>query len=213
MDLVKGAIGGVVGGAIGAVVWALIAYSAHVESGWIAWGIGFLVGFGVTLGCGGKGGAAAGGLAILIALGSIVCGKYVAVQMMVRDITKSSDQQIDSAISDDDIFLDLVRNAAKQLENDGKTLQYKNNKNSETAAKPEDFPEWLVKDRHNYFDALTSDERAQLRKVETDKIHAVADAVKGEVTRAGFEASFSPFDILWGLLAILTAWRVGAGGS
>jgi uncharacterized FAD-dependent dehydrogenase len=210
MDLVKGAVGGIIGGVIGAVVWALVAYNFKVEISWIAIGIGLLVGFGVAAGMGGKGGLAGGGLAVLIALGSIVAGKYIAVQMILKDVTKGADTAIDNSITDDDIFLDLVRNGAKELEDNGKTLQYKNSKTRETAT-VEEFPGWLVKDRHNYFDALTTDDKAQLRKVETDKLHQQFESKKSEVAARGFEASFSPYDLLWGLLAILAAGRVGAG--
>jgi hypothetical protein len=52
-------VGGLVAGAIGAGIWAVIAYFTGFELGWIAWGVGLLVGVGVIgprrRACGGAG--------------------------------------------------------------------------------------------------------------------------------------------------------------
>ena len=42
-----GIIGGAVGGLIGAVVWAAVTYITEYQIGWLALGVGFLVGLGV----------------------------------------------------------------------------------------------------------------------------------------------------------------------
>jgi hypothetical protein len=44
MNLLKMASGGAVAGLIGAAIWAAIGYFSGLEIGWIAWGIGMLVG-------------------------------------------------------------------------------------------------------------------------------------------------------------------------
>ena len=49
MKFAKWGLGGLVGGAIGAAIWAGIVYAIHVEIGWLAWGVGALVGLGVRL--------------------------------------------------------------------------------------------------------------------------------------------------------------------
>ena len=46
MNMGRGIIGGALGGLIGAVIWAGISYFTGYEIGWIAWGVGGMVGLG-----------------------------------------------------------------------------------------------------------------------------------------------------------------------
>ena len=72
-----GIIGGSIGGLIGAVLWAAITYFSGYQIGWLAVGVGFLVGFGVRkLGKGiDKEFGVIGGI---IALISVVFGNFLA---------------------------------------------------------------------------------------------------------------------------------------
>lgn len=76
-EMKTGWIGAVVGGAVGALVWAAIARFLHMEIGYVAWGVGFAVGFGSALlgGCG----LANGIFCSLTCLLSIFAGKVLAV--------------------------------------------------------------------------------------------------------------------------------------
>ncbi len=76
---------GLVGGAVGAFVWAAVVYVTEYEIGWIALGVGGLVGFCVALGNKDRGRSptAAGTLAVVITALSIVAGKYAAVEMLM----------------------------------------------------------------------------------------------------------------------------------
>jgi hypothetical protein len=210
MDLIKGAVGGVVGGIIGAVVWALIAYNAHVEISWVAVGIGALAGLGVAIGMGGKGGIAGGGLAVLIALASIGAGKYATVQLMAKDAFKDFDKIVSAEVTDDEMLEILVANAAEESEKNGRAVAYKNGKNSETAESIADYPDTMVKNSKKYYDGLSADDRAYLKKEEMDSRAAFARDLKATATSEGFEASFSPYDILWAVLAMVAAGRFGA---
>ncbi|MEM9690040.1 MAG: hypothetical protein AAF917_11235 [Pseudomonadota bacterium] len=70
-----------VAGLIGAWVWKIVAVSLEVEIGFVAWGIGGAVGFAAA--SMGSRGVQAGILCGLIALGSIVAGKYWAYSALV----------------------------------------------------------------------------------------------------------------------------------
>lgn len=77
-NLGLGIIGGGVGGLIGAVIWAAVTYFTEYQIGWLALGVGFLVGFGVSKL--GKGidkiyGVVAG----VIALISVVFGNFLSI--------------------------------------------------------------------------------------------------------------------------------------
>jgi hypothetical protein len=75
-NLPAGAAAGLVAALVGAVVWAVVTYATHYQIGWLAVGVGFLVGYAVRLA--GKGidkifGLAGAGLAFLgCALGNLL---------------------------------------------------------------------------------------------------------------------------------------------
>ncbi|MDB5344924.1 MAG: hypothetical protein JWP89_3301 [Schlesneria sp.] len=78
-----------IGGSIGAVIWGAIAYFAHAEVGYVAWGVGGLVGFCVRMGAGDMdegiaGFIAAGGAVISILAGKLLAG-YFIVQWLIKE--------------------------------------------------------------------------------------------------------------------------------
>ncbi len=81
MNLIGAIVGGVVGGLVGAAVWGAVTYYSGWEIGWIAWGIGGLVGLGVHLGGRGHGGAGLGAVAVVLALAAVLLGKYATVRI------------------------------------------------------------------------------------------------------------------------------------
>ena len=83
--------GALIAAVVGAAIWAGIAILTEYEIGWVAWGVGALVGFGAVLG-GGHGKAMAlicAGLALF----SIFCGKMFAVQHYVGEYFQSSPEE------------------------------------------------------------------------------------------------------------------------
>lgn len=78
-----------IGGGIGAIIWGAIAYYAHAEVGYVAWGVGGLVGFCVRMAAdeldeGIAGFIAAGGAVVSILVGKLLAG-YFIVQWLVND--------------------------------------------------------------------------------------------------------------------------------
>src|SRR5262245_35725197 len=84
MNYGKWVVGGVIGGAVGAAVWAAITYFTSREIGWIAWGVGFVVGLGVRVAAGNESGFAPGITAAVLAVFALVVGKYAAVTLIVN---------------------------------------------------------------------------------------------------------------------------------
>jgi hypothetical protein len=74
-------VGAVAGGALGAFIWALVACLTGFEIGYVAWGVGGLVGFGCYA-LGGRGQTAAITAAGL-ALASILVGKALTIQQIL----------------------------------------------------------------------------------------------------------------------------------
>lgn len=77
-------IGGAVGGLAGAAIWAAIAYATEHEIGWIAWGVGLLVGLGVRFAAGESDGFGPGLTAVGMSFVSIWAGKAGAIFFLVR---------------------------------------------------------------------------------------------------------------------------------
>lgn len=75
---------GAVAAIAGAVVWALVAHHGQVEIGWLAIGIGALIGFGMVK-AGGYGKPLMISAALLAAV-SIGSGKYVAYQLLTEQV-------------------------------------------------------------------------------------------------------------------------------
>ncbi len=89
---VLGVVGAVIAALVGALVWAAISYYANYEVGWIAWGIGGLVGGAVVL-VGGRGIPMAV-LAAVLALASIVGGKWLAVEWSLDSFIEETSTEI-----------------------------------------------------------------------------------------------------------------------
>ena len=74
-----GIIGGGIGGLIGAVIWAAVTYLTEYQIGWLALGVGFLVGLGVRYL--GKGiDTIFGVVGGVIALFSVALGNFLTIQ-------------------------------------------------------------------------------------------------------------------------------------
>lgn len=75
--MIKSLIAGSIGGAIGAVIWAAIVYFAHAEVGYVAWGIGILVGICVKAAAEEIDEGVAGVIAAILSVGAILAGKLL----------------------------------------------------------------------------------------------------------------------------------------
>lgn len=125
-----------IGGVIGAIVWGSIAYYVHAEVGYVAWGVGGLVGFCVRMAAEEMDEGIAGIIAAIGAVVSILMGKVLAGYFIVQ---------------------------------------------------------WLVKD---------------------GKLPAeIAAAAQGQLLWIAFKSSFGLLDIVFLVLAIATAYRIGSGQS
>jgi hypothetical protein len=220
--LVGAIVGGCVGGLIGAAIWAALAYFAHLESGWVAWGVGGLAGFGVAVGSGGVGGSLYGILAVLIALGSICLGKFSAVRFSLADVEGTVMKQFEDDLrknhNNDDSFLLSVADAiAEEWVAAGKTPKWPNSKAAEDREEPSDYPADLLKEAKARWAGLDAGEREALKQSIEARYRAnlegAVTAMRGEISSEGFFASWGAFDLLFVVLAIATSFRIGAGGG
>lgn len=159
--------GACVGGLIGAGIWGGIAYQFNIEFGWIAILVGVLCGLGAGIGARGEGGAIVGGMAALVAIGSISLGKYMAVTWAVDDMFddemfgKRTVEQIDDSIALTYVADDIIRDYLDA----GRTIEWPNPQIFVDAAVwPDDFPQDISDETWDIWDEMGFTDKATLRR-------------------------------------------------
>ena len=205
-------IGALVGAALGALIWAGVATWTGLEIGWVAWGIGGLVGFGAAL-LGGVG-MTTGVVCALLALVSIFAGKWIAVDAIAeREIRK-----VASAFATLDVYQETQRDA----------------EDFAMLGSEAEYPEFMIV--HGYTNAGFEDEvddlelllfREQtvptLREFQSLGLaypqwrqHVSDEAVRlfeAEISNVDVvKENLSAIDVVFALLGLITAFQVGARG-
>jgi hypothetical protein len=85
---------GLVAAIVGGVVWAFIVKISEYEVGFVAWGIGFLVGTAVVFATGGAKGPRLQVVAVVLALVGILIGKYLGFALVVQEEAESFGESI-----------------------------------------------------------------------------------------------------------------------
>jgi hypothetical protein len=202
----KAVVGGVIAGLIGAAIWGGITYATSLEIGWIAWGIGFLVGLGVRVGSGGEDGNAFGLIAAAIALGSVLAGKLFAVYLFVASIPA-----FDVQLSPQSMIVGYALDICEERAAKGKPVRFAPGMSVDKANNPQDFPKDVWQEASKRWEKLGPAAQQDEIKKRQALIQQLGDNFKGELRAQGFRDSFSPFDLLWGFLAIGTAYKLASG--
>jgi len=203
-------VGAIVAGIIGALIWGAISFFTGYEIGYVAWGIGFLVGMGVVVTGGGS--PMAGIMSAVVALVAILGGKALAVKF---EIDKSINEVATQS------FSEYEQSAAKYaaLEEGASYAQFLVDEEWTDAKKAEDVPAGEVEDFElvwvPFLEAITDGSVTSenwLQKSEPGKGFKAATSELVSIPGAVKEG-LGLFDLLFGFLGIATAYRVGCGGS
>ena len=203
MNLIKGLMAGIIAGVIGALLWAGISFYANVEIGYLAWGIGALVGFAVAAGSSG-GGVAPGLAAVLITILSICGGKYVGSYWMVDkmfaeagDITTDwTDTQFISALANDVLSDPQMEDTYADFEFD------------DEAEGADYYPPEIWTEAQTQWEAMEITEREAFQEKRKREISDAISQVRGSVAMASFKSSFGPVDIVFFILGVITAGKL-----
>lgn len=216
-SLVGGVIGGVIGGVVGAAVWAGVSYATGYEIGWIAWGIGGLVGLGVAWGDKGASGHLAGIVAVIISLCAILAGKYAAVQFVIdKHLTADSlAGEMTAAIETDEFMRSYVADrVVEKYEAAGKPVNWPEGMSVEEATVEAEYPPDVWADATARWEAMSDSERGDYRQQVRDTMTAdLAQAIsgfRGDMIAEGFKQSFSAMDVIFFLLAVVTAFKIAS---
>jgi hypothetical protein len=209
--------GGAIAGTIGALVWAGIALFTGYELGWIAWGIGGLVGFGVLVGSAGEKSSASGVVAVVLAVLTLLGAKYVTVQMLLGDDTQITEAFV-SGLQDDELVVSyLADDVAAQFADEGRPVNWPAGVDPSQATTRVEYPPdvWAVAQER--WNGMSQTEREQFRTELADMVSAnvteAMDVIRGELTQVGFMGSFGPLDLIFFGLAVVTAYKVAAGSA
>ena len=209
----KGFLGGSIAGAIGAAGWAALAYFASIEIGWLAWGVGFLVGIGVAAGIGGEGSRQAGILAAIIAVLSVATGKYAAVQMMLPDADELLATSV-AALDNTELLVSYVADdVVEEFERAGKTVAWPDGVDPWGAAEETDYPIDVWSVAEGRWNRMSLDQRSEYKSNIQAAIEMSAGEFRELIGQAGFLASFGLLDLIFFGLAVMTAFKIAAGAT
>lgn len=206
--LVRSLIGGLVGGAIGAAIWAGITYGTGMEIGWIAWGVGFLVGLGVRIACGDSAeGVLPGGVAVVAAVLALLVGKYAAIQLLLQQ------EMPDIAVSftATDLKVGLADEVVAEWQAEGRQMNWPNGMSVEEATEEADYPPKVWQEAETRWAKFTPDEQQKMIQDQQQEFDAAIGDFSDEIAMEAFKESFSPIDLLFFGLAIFTAFKLGSG--
>lgn len=204
-------VGAAIGGLIGAALWAAVAFLFNFEIGWLAWGVGVLAGFGAAKACSDldfSTGVAAAGMAVL----AIALGKYVTVHFVVQDYMEEVASQ-GMQVSDELAISFLADDVIEMYAAEGTPMRWPGGMPPENPTTQVEYPPevWSVAqaDWSSWSPAEQNDYKAQLRANAAANIHRI----EAEAMQAGFRASFSGMDVLFVLLAMGSAYKIGSGAT
>lgn len=206
----KGLIAGVLGGIVGAVLWGVIAAFSGFEIGWIAWGIGALVGAGVAWGT--EGGKVPGVMAVVISVLAIFAGKFIALEMVVNKEVKSAGEKIATLSESDEGYLIswLADAIIVKMQDEGKPVNWPAGVSPEDAQSEADYPPEIWARAKTAWLAMSDEEKQEFKQDVQEQANENIRTMAAGFRQEGFLASFGPMDILFFLLAIATAYKIGS---
>ena len=195
-------VGGSLGGFVGALIWAFIVYLTSREIGWIAWGVGFLVGLGVRITAGMNYGAFPGGVAAVIAIASIFFGKFLGAYMMLDKVAA----ELGPLTNDDMHIADIADQLIEQIESNGGSVDLPPNAHTSETIRGT-YPPNIWANATKQWNETPDAEKQIKRKLQQEFLQNGRPLLLIGV----FIASFGLFDLLWFGLAGMTAFKLGSG--
>lgn len=214
MAVIRWLVGGLLGGLAGGLIWVLVGYFTGAEIGWIAWGVGFLVGVGVRYAAylGEQDETPGQGiLAGALAIGTILVAKFSLFYLLVSSSGLGELQEAlgNIEITDEMMISSKADEIVEEMER-RQTLAWPPGMTAEEAFLPEDYPPGIWQQAEAQWRSMSEDERKRQLATRRQQLAAfqgeLADAVDD-----GFKDLFSPWDILWIALATITAYQIGVG--
>lgn len=213
----KDVLFGLIGGALGALLWAVVTYLSGYEIGWIAWAVGGLVGFAVALGNreGHRAPMAAGSLAAIITVLSLVAGKALAIQMLLPSDAEIMEMFAVNFDEEEYVISYLADDIVVEYQAQGRTLEWPEGVDPAGAAAQGDYPDEIWAEAQQRWTELGEEGQAEFRLERQAQVRANIEEnlpqIREAMSSGGFFASFAPMDLIFFGLAIVTAFGMGSG--
>jgi hypothetical protein len=184
---------------VGAAAWGALAFFAGIEAGILAWGIGLLVGAAFLVVGQKRGSVGRGVLAAVIALLGIGLGKMGGAY---AEADRYVAEQKQTVSVEDVAIAGIADEVQSEAEAGGAVF-------GEDDVNEQGYPPAVWSKAQAQWAALGQDERAQ-RLANAEQVMSFGEAVATPVVALGmFVASlFSLWNILWGILAVGSAYRL-----
>ena len=195
MGTIRWIFGGLIGAAVGVLIWVLVGYFTQYEIRWIAWGIGFLVGFGVRYAAylnDDEASLGKGVVAAAIAIAAIITAKFIVFMLLVGGSGGDAGHDWASEIPPEDA--DAIAERTKDLKLPPGLADV-------DWAEAEKHQPGLPQQDHPSRTQLSPEDQ---RKFEEQLAQLLAE-------KPTFADFFSPWDLLWFGLAVFTAFKIGVG--
>ena len=188
---------------VGAVIWGAITFYGEAEIGYVAWGIGALVGFVVAATSRG-GGAAAGTIAVLVTILSICGGKYLGASWSVA---KAFDDEV--ALGFEPSEEGKISMVAGEIFDEALVAgEYADFVLNEQAEGLDYYPPAVQKMARDRWEGMNQTERTEFVETKIATIKRVIEDAKSGFVMEAFKNSFSGFDLIFFGLGIITAWQL-----
>lgn len=219
MGAPMGAAAGLLAGLLGAAAWAAIAYFGNIEIGYLAWGIGGLVGFAVARGAGQQG-PMLGAIAVVITVLSICGGKLATIDLLIQDELANAVQESADLSPEDFEEPALVSRIADKLvaerEEAGEEIEWPENQEVSSLEDLEEleasqfYPEDIWAEAEQRWQSMSDQEQGALRQQAASEARQLAEEfgeqMRGVYLVEAFKGSFGIIDIVFFGLGIVTAW-------
>lgn len=204
-------LGGLVGGLIGAAIWVAVGYATGYEVGYIAWGIGFMTGFGVRAMSQDNEGASLGVMAVLVAAVAILLAKYGVVTLHMNKLLAEARG---AGFTDANVMIAQEADAiADERDKSGRPVAWPANKDDDDLPLQQQYPADVWSEATERWNKLPPAEQQAKIKQHEEQMDEIMGAFHGAIRRMAFQASFSPYDLLWFGLAAFTAFKLGSGAT
>lgn len=220
--LIGSVIGASIAGALGAAVWAGISIVTNYEIGYVAIGVGAACGFGAALGARERAGAVSGIIAVLIAVVSILGGKYFAVAHFANEYvaTMGDGASLFEQMNPDELrdfaasrYADEIIEARLDAGGLDQAVATEYEQLYEAGLFPEDYPDDLVAEARARWDAMDQPARDEFERASIESMNEMREYFRTTLADRGFVASLGFMDLLFFGIAVIAAFGVGSGGS
>lgn len=208
MRLGQQILGGVIGGVMGAGAWVAIVHFTGYEVGFVAWGIGLLVGLGAMTMSGGRSTALGAVAAGLIALVAVLGGKAGMAYLQVDEIR--AQLGLDGRVGKEMSLTAIAQDVQKEFTAQGLPMDDQWPKGVLKKDDPRAFyaPQVWAEAERRWNDLSPSQQMAMRTRVETH-----VNTEPGQLFVAAFMGSFSLYDMIWLVLASMSAFKIASAGS